>query len=1466
MRKRTEHGFVALRLEGGILPAEFFQKVAALTAKKQKNADYRLAKGLNIRDEIGRAWRIAVAEWQEYQEHRIRTDADQNEIGIKRWLTSLFKQVLGFEDLTASDRIYHAERSFPINYRSENGIVPMVFATADYQLDKGHVLFGEDGRKRSPHGLLQEYLNADESCLWGLVSNGLKVRLLRDNPSLSRPAFIEADLQRIFEEELFADFAAMWLIFHASRFGATDGNPEHCALEDWREEAQVVGERALTDLRKGVTQALRELGNGFVQFPSNTELRTAFQDGSFTPMEMYQELLRLVYRFIFLFTAEDRDILNTPDGNDSAKVLYQDGYSITRLRELALKRHNYDSFPDLWEGLQVVFTGLSQGAEALRLPALGGLFAGEQCPWIDSALIDNNRLLKAIYNLSFFRTGEVLARINYHDMDTEELGSVYESLLELHPQVNVTNMPWSFSFAGDDTGEGVSGSERKLSGSYYTPDCLVQELIKSALEPVISKTITENPTDPAGALLKLKIIDPACGSGHFLLAASRRMAAELARLEADTNQPDEALYRHCMRLVVQKCIYGVDLNPMAVELCKTALWLETIEPGMPLGFLDSHIRCGNSLVGIRDLKILDDGIPDEAYKSFFGDDKEIAASLKKDNKMSRRGQQGLFANGQHVPMTLDITFDELPEETAFDIARKKAAWKETIKTAKAERLACDIWTGAFFAPKTLTGREMVPLTDDVERARSNISIRPVIAEAVQYLSEQNRFFHWPLEFPTVFLNGGFNLVLGNPPWERTKLKEEDFFATRSSEIANASNKSERQKLIDKLADISASPSDKNLYTEFTNAKRSADAIGEFIRSSNQSPLTGIGDLNLYPLFCELALNIIRDKGFLGLVVKTGIATDDGNKLFFQKLIENDWLKYLYSFVEIRKIFKGAKSPDPFCLITITKQPVDAELAVGMYSVSEINDSRKRFKLNNNIVSLINPNTKTCPMFVSNEDAIIINKIYTNSGALINEMENRNDWNISFYRMFDMSNDSHLFLSYEQLKANDCTINNSKWMDATGKMYYPLYEAKLIHQYDNRWATFEVGADSAHNSSLEEKIDLSYEPLPRNWVIEDEFDSWIKSNSIADSYFICWRNNARVVAQRTFISTFLPMYPAGNSLTMLVFNDKTSAKYKSALLGSFNSLVVDYVARQKMAGPNLNFFFVKQFPILPPSKYSEKDLDFISIRVLELVFTSESMRAFADDMGFTGNPFSWNPERRLLLRAELDAYYAILYGLTRDELRYILDPSDVYGEDYPSETFRVLKNCEIEEFGEYRTQRLVLESYDNIVAATKLLSTGIQASQVVNVAYPSTAWDTAVCAFTLALVGKQEMDIDSMVTAFILGSNPDLCMKFLPATEHASFQAMRKTSPQELFITSRPTLNYGSLTNYLSSLGAITVINKRLCPGAELAKTQASLSANAFDGLATAVLQAVTAINTKPASDSVLVEFQQERKSWLKMVA
>ena len=620
-----------------------------------------------------------------------------------------------------------------------------------------------------------------------MVSNGNLVRLARDNPSLTRPAFIEADLERMFEEQLFADFAAFWLLFHVSRVAPHDGSPAKCLLEAWRTESLETGERARAKLRLGVTVALRQFGNGFLEHRANDGLRHALSTGEITETGYFQELLRLVYRLLFLFTVEDRNLLFHPEASGEAQRLYTEGYALSRLRDRALRRRHYDQHSDLWDGLRVVFRGLARGVEPFGLPALGGLFADDQCPQLDTCAITNDRLLQAIRALAFFDSGKALARVNYRDMGTEELGSVYESLLELHPTIAVA--PWTFGFIGDGQEENIRGSERKTTGSYYTPPVLVNELIKSALVPVIEHTLKDNPERPREALLGLKIVDPACGSGHFLLAAARQVAAEVARLDAGPDTPGEALRQHALREVVQHCIYGVDRNPLAVELCKTALWIETVEPGKPLSFLDAHIRCGDSLIGVLDLKVLNEGIADDAYKALTGDTKEAAAHYRKLNKGQRDNRPSLDLAGPPKDLAQALeAVETMPEESVSDIESKRKVFESLRSSGLGWRMknACDLWTAAFFAAKAEVpqrGHEMVPTTDHVWNYLRGTMLYGVLVDSVAELSEKSRFFHWLVEFPEIFSKGGFDVVLGNPPWDVSQLSEEEYFASRAPNIA-----------------------------------------------------------------------------------------------------------------------------------------------------------------------------------------------------------------------------------------------------------------------------------------------------------------------------------------------------------------------------------------------------------------------------------------------------------------------------------------------------------------------------------------------------------------------------------------------------------------------------------------------------------------------------------------------------------
>jgi hypothetical protein len=457
--------FEALSIEGGLLSPEWLSRVAQREAPDQAEADYRVPKGLGLRDEIGRFWRIAQAHHRELVVARA-AGARQKE-RADRFVNGLLSESLGFASLAPAAPVEIGGRSYPVGFAALGGRVPVVVGPDGGGLDTLDPGFGDGTRRRSPFGLAQEFLNAEEGALWGVASDGATLRILRDNASLTRPSWVEADLDRIFAEERYADFAALWLLAHETRFGRPGQPARDCPLEAWREAGREEGTRAREHLRGGVEEALLALGQGFLQHPANGTLRAALQGGTLAKRDYFQELLRLAYRLIFLLTVEERGLLHPDGASDATRKLYGEGYGLRHLAERSLRRSAHDRYSDLWDGLTVVFRGLAAGEPRLGLPALAGLFAPDQCPSLDSARLENRHLLHAVFRLAWLRESTGLSRVNWRDMGPEELGSVYESLLELVPQV--TEEARAFSFA---TGAETKGNARKTSGSYYTPDSL----------------------------------------------------------------------------------------------------------------------------------------------------------------------------------------------------------------------------------------------------------------------------------------------------------------------------------------------------------------------------------------------------------------------------------------------------------------------------------------------------------------------------------------------------------------------------------------------------------------------------------------------------------------------------------------------------------------------------------------------------------------------------------------------------------------------------------------------------------------------------------------------------------------------------------------------------------------------------------------------------------------------------------
>ncbi|MEV4002448.1 N-6 DNA methylase [Actinomadura sp. NPDC049753] len=966
--------------------------------------------------------------------------------------------------------------------------------------------------------------------------------------------------------------------------------------------------------------------------------------------------------------------------------------------------------------------GTDGGRPQLALPALGGLFFRAGDPLNDGDLapdllrgceLTNERLLSAIRLLTEFKDkkGRV-HRVDYQHLGAEELGSVYESLLELEPQIDGAAPRFWL--------ENLRGNQRKTTGSYYTPTALIDELLKTTLDPIIDEYAKSgNPDD----LLKITVCDPACGSGHFLVAAARRIAKKYAVLWSGDDEPTPMVVREAMHKVVERCVYGVDINPMAAELAKFSLWLESLEPGRPLAFLDSHIKVGNSLLGTTP-KLLIGGIPDEAFKPIGDDDKKIAAQFRKDNA-KERGRQlaiqdaGLFdlgpVNGPDdtSELTRQVTaLNRMRIGSIEDIreqARRFRALLDAPERAQRKRIA-DAWCAAFVFPKQKEPRPITSATlkimggdEEAEKLFAQAAPTEAMERELDKIVEQYGFFHWHLEFPDIFRvgddstpdanhdtgwQGGFTCVLGNPPWERVKLQEQEFFDSRNEEITKAHNAAARKKLIDKLK-TSEELSDRALYQEFQTELRKAAGWSQLLRSSGRYPLTGHGDVNTYAVFAETARTVIGPWGRTGLVLPTGIATDATTAPFFGGLVRQS---RLISFMEFENeeflLSRDVHHSFRFCLLSMAGRECKVDEANFSFGARRISDiENRRFTMPPEDILLLNPNTGTAPLFRSRRDAEITLDIYRRVPVLWRDSPRSNPWGISFMTMFHMANDSSMFKAREELEAEGWTSKGSSFV-RNGQVMMPLYEAKMLHHFDHRLGTYE-GQTAAQAKmgtlprlSVEDKANPDRRALARYWVPEEEVIAALEGRW-DKNWLIGWRDIARSTDERTLISSVLPVAAVGHTFPIA----RISASPVSGYYANSCTFIIDYLLRQKLAGTHLTYGYLKQLPFIAPQAYdrispwdsTDKLRDWVRDRVLELTFVTQDLASFALELGDEGRPFLWDEERRFAMRAELDAAYFHLYGVARDDVGYVMD------------SFRAFQRNDPERFA--RTKALILDVYD-----------------------------------------------------------------------------------------------------------------------------------------------------------------------------
>ncbi len=880
--------------------------------------------------------------------------------------------------------------------------------------------------------------------------------------------------------------------------------------------------------------------------------------------------------------------------------------------------------------------------------------------------------------------------MDYKNLGAEELGSVYESLLELQPDLNAGAATFELKVA--------AGSERKTTGSYYTPTSLISCLLDSALDPVLDEAA--NVQDPEKAILKLKVVDPACGSGHFLIAAAHRIAKRLAAVRTGEEEPPPGAQRRALRDVIGHCIYGVDVNPMAVELCKVNLWMEALEPGKPLSFLEHRIQPGNSLLGASPA-LLAGGIPDEAFTPIEGDDKDICKEFKRINKDERNKQLRMFAATTEPWQQLGnfaaslMNLDTVGDDSIEAIRDKERMYEQAIRSGDYldGRFWADTWCAAFVWKKT---REFnFPITEEVFRRieRNPHACEPWMRSEIERLARQYRFFHWHLAFPDVFhvppsggkpesahngWSGGFDVVLGNPPWERIKLQEKEWFATRRPDIAGAPTAAARGRMIRALVD-----EDPILYGSFSEDLRQADGESALVRSSGRYPLCGRGDINTYAVFAETMLDVVGLRGRVGAILPCGIVTDDTTKHFFQKLVNSKALVSVAGFINEEMLFPSVLHNFKFCVLCFGGLMAEVgapDFVFNCHNIAEAAEPSRHFTLTADDLALLNPNTGTCPVFFWHRSAEITKEIYRRVPILDSDSVGC-PWGISFLSMFHMSNDSNLFAT------ND------------GPNLLPLYEAKMMNQFNHRFSDYALLNDGGRSHMLPEVpvahlVNPAYGVTPFYFVPQTEVASRLGRNA-SRGWFVGFRGVASAGLVRTIAYCFLPLCGTGNSLPLVTFNDET-LKLAPCFVACMNSFVLDFVARQKLAGPNLNFFIKRQIAVLPPSAYRDRSpwdsrfdvAAWILPRVVELTYTSVHLSPFASDFGFVSGPSRWDDDRRFSILCELDAAFFRLYGVRRDDLEYVLD------------TFPLVRARNEQQFGEYRTKRVILEIYDAMAEAER----------------------------------------------------------------------------------------------------------------------------------------------------------------------
>ena len=1285
MRSRTKN-FV---ISGGILTTDFILNLQEEEPKQPliKPNTFSIPPNLVIKNQnqldnlIKEAWERLLEKWDEIS---VRLKSMNESDSGQQWTVPFLKS-LGFIDIQYSKKEISFEDDKIHVFISHRGWAradaPKIHVVGPNQeLDKRLDI---DRNKKSPHDSLQLYLKLDKSLMkWGIVTNGLQIRLLRDFFHTHTRGYVEFDVESILYERNFTDFRTLYRLIHISRFIKNEEN--ETILDKFYEKSVAAGSKIGEGLRENVKRAIELICNGLLTH----EIRESMIKNEIIVKDFYQEILRVIYRILFLMFAEQRGML--PMHNS----LYVEEYSITKLRERAETRIVSDNHFDLWHGLFATFSLIREGSEELDVFGYNGdLFDDTNLNHILALKCKNNFLLRAIKYLTLYEKGKILQRINFLDLGVEEIGAIYESLLDFTPRILDKNEEIKNEvFRKGEFILDPRGAGRKSSGSYYTDKRLIGVLIDSALKSIVETTISqsgETLAEKEKAILQLKVCDPACGSGAFLIAANNFIGKELAKIRADSEYPSEREERLARRDVLKCCIYGVDLNPMAIELAKVSLWINASVKEYPLNFLDHHLKCGDSIIGTQN-NLIEKGILNSSFSKKLIDNMDKISEVKRINTKQKE-HKGKLLDSFFEKTDIKYNYRELyeilnlPENYGEEVKEKGLKYKKYKKTRNYLdlKLLYDSWTAPFFWDYV---KEETPfVTEGVFRYIRNNQLdlidKSTIDNILKY-STNFKFFHWEIEFPEVFRgeNPGFDCIIGNPPWDKIKLIEKEYFEGRYEPIEKAKTAGERKKQLELLE-----KADPSLYKNYIEDLKRVEKIGNFVKFSSRYSLSNVGEMNLAYVFTEQVAKLINSTGFVGFIIPAGIATEKTTSVFFDFLVRNEMLRNLYIVENKNRYFADVHRHAKFALITFTGEKIKTQkpkYAFFIKDTNELKDKDRIIELDKFDFELINPNTRNCPMFFSKKDSELVKQIYQNSDIIMRDNSNDLPFNFQYMRMFDMTTDSNKFEIEKNLLRDGFTYSKNKYTKQE-ETFLPLYESRHIAQYNHRYASIKINptnifkTGSSILSSKSELINPNFTIKPRFWIKEENLDYRIPEK-YKYNWFLAFKDITGATSERVVVSAIIPKTAAGNTLPILLIYEE--AVDICCMLANLNCKILDFITRRKISGNHLNLFTLKQLPIIHPKKYTSEQKNLIKKCLLELVFTSNDLKDFAIDLDYHEQPFKYNEERRLYIFAILDSIFMKLYKISENDISYILD------------SLISIKRRETKSYGKYVSQGLIESFY------------------------------------------------------------------------------------------------------------------------------------------------------------------------------